>query len=136
MRSLKFGHVGISVSDVKRSVAFYKKHFGLSRKEQYAHKDIGLMIALLGKDDITLELFEFKKHKALPEYRKTLDSDLRTLGVKHFSIEVSDIEGMYKRLTKAKVKVEAEIKLFDSGLKYFFIKDPDGILIEVMEMEK
>jgi len=40
---------------------------------------------------------------------------------------------MYKALKKAKVRFATDISTFDSGQRYFFIRDPDGILIEIME---
>jgi glyoxylase I family protein len=128
-----FGHVGVSVSNLTRSVAFYKKHFGLRCIKKYLNKGSGLVIALLKKGDIVLELFEFKDHKPLPQYRKKLDSDLRTLGVKHFSVGVKDIKGVYRKFKLAGVIFAGPMKVFDNGCRYFFIKDPDGILVEVME---
>lgn len=130
---MTFGHVGISVSNLSRSVAFYEKYFGLRCINKYIHKDAGLVIAFLKKGDIVLELFAFKKHKPLPSYRKKIESDLRTIGVKHFSVEISDIEGTYKRFKRRRVLFATSMQVFDNGYRYFFIKDPDGILIEVME---
>ena len=133
---MKFGHVAISVANLQRSVSFYRRVFGLVCKEKYGHPALGMVIALLKKGDIALELFEFKKRVPLPRYRKKLKSDLHTLGVKHFSIEVDAIERFYKKLKKSRVGIEIPLSVFDSGARYFFIKDPDGILVEVMEVQK
>jgi len=130
---LNLSHIAISVSNINKSIAFYRKNFGLECAEKYVHKEIGLTIAVLKKGDVALELFEFKRHKSLPVYRKSLDSDLRTLGVKHFSFEVADIEGTLERLKKSKVQIATDIRTFDNGVRYFFFKDPDGILVEIME---
>lgn len=88
---------------------------------------------MMRKEGLTLELFEFRKHKPLPSYRRELDHDLRTLGVKHFSLEVDRIRPVYNRFVKAGVAMATPLREFDSGARYFFIKDPDGILIEIME---
>jgi len=130
---VKIDHIGISVGSIRRSLAFYRKHFGFRCAEKYVHKDIGMTIAVLKKDGVCLELFEFRKHKKLPAYRRNLDSDLRTLGTKHFSFAVKDIEGAYTRFRLARLCFATDMRPFDNGLRYFFIKDPDGILIEVME---
>jgi glyoxylase I family protein len=129
---MRLGHVAISVKDIGRSAAFYRKFFGLKRAAVYEHKDIGLTICLL-KGSFTLELFEFRKHLPLPKYRRTLDRDLRTIGMKHFSVEVPRIEGFYTKLKKARVSLATELRTFDNGSRYFFLKDPDGILVEIME---
>jgi len=130
---MRLGHVALSVSSVVRSVAFYKKYFGLRISARYSFKEKGLVIVLLKNADFSLELFEFKKRKPLPQYRKTLDKDLQTVGVKHFSLETKNIEGVYKKFKKARVKFATELRVFANGKRYFFIKDPEGILVEIME---
>ncbi len=100
---------------------------------RYNFKDKGLTIVLLKKVGLTLELFEFKKNKPLPQYRKALDDDLHTLGVKHFSLETKNIAAVYNKFKRARVRFATELRLFASGKRYFFIKDFDGILVEIME---
>jgi glyoxylase I family protein len=133
---LILGHVGISVSDISQSANFYAKYFGLKCIKKYVYRKAGLTIVLLKKGSIILELFEFKKHRVLPGYRKVLESDLRTLGVKHFSLEVADIERLYKKFKKQGLSLATGLRVFDDGRKYFFIRDPDGILVELMQMSK
>ena len=130
---MQLGHIALSVSNLKRSEAFYKKFFGVRCVARYAHPDKGMVIALLKKGSLTLELFEFKKRKALPQYRRTLDADLRTLGVKHFSVEVGNIMSWFTKCKKAHCAFATEMRTFDNGKRYFFVKDPDGIMIEFME---
>lgn len=130
---LKISHIALSVSDLDKSIVFYRKNFGLKCKEKFHIKPSGLRIALLKKNMITLELFEFEKHIALPKYRKNLDSDLKTLGTKHFAFAVEDIERTYKNLKKNKVDLVTDIRTFEDSARYFFIKDPDGILVEIIE---
>lgn len=130
---MRFGHVGISVSNIRRSSAFYCKHFGLKRDHVYRHPELGMTIVILARGDITVELFEFKQRKPLPGYRRSLARDLRTLGVKHFSVEVFNIEAVYRKFKAGKVPLATDICVFSNGKRYFFIKDPDGILVEIME---
>jgi len=126
-------HIALSVANINKSVSFYRKIFRLKCREKFHIKSIGLKIAIVGNNKIALELFEFKQHKALPKYRKTLDSDLRTIGTKHVAFGVADIRSVYNRLKRAKVRFATDIRVFENGLKYFFIKDPDGALIEITE---
>ncbi len=128
---MRFGHIALSVSNLTRSVGFYRRHFGLKLVKKYVHDNV--VIALLKKDDIVLEIFEFKKHRPLPKYRRKLGDDLRTLGVKHFSVEAPDILKTYQTFKKARVPLAADLRVFDNGARYFFVKDPDGILVEIME---
>ncbi|MFA6216957.1 MAG: VOC family protein [Candidatus Omnitrophota bacterium] len=130
---MKLAHVAISVSHINKSLIFYRKHFGFRLAEKYQYKESGLTIAILRKHDITLELFEFRKHKLLPKYRQTLETDLHTIGAKHFSFAVADIKSAYRKFKKAGVPFACDMRVFDNGLRYFFIQDPDGILVEIME---
>jgi glyoxylase I family protein len=130
---MHLGHIALSVSNIVRSVDFYRKHFGLRPHARYNFKDKGLTMVMLHKSGLTLELFEFKNRKPLPQYRKSLDNDLHTLGIKHFSLETKNITAAYNKFSKARVIFATDLRVFANGKRYFFIKDPDGILIEVME---
>ena len=128
-------HIAVSISNIDRSLAFYRKYFGFRRIEEFKISPGDFRICILRKDKITLELFEFKHRRSLPAYRKQLSSDLKTIGVKHFAFAERNITAAYNRFKKAKVKLATNIRVFEDGLRYFFIKDPDGILIEIMEAE-
>ena len=129
---MKLAHVAISVKDLEKSAKFYCRHFGLKKSATYSFAKIGLSICML-KGKFTLELFQFSKHRPLPQYRRRVDSDLRTVGIKHFSAEVRDIEGLFRQFRKARVPLATQLRTFASGQRYFFIKDPDGNLVELME---
>ena len=133
---MKLGHIALSVSNLGVTLEFYRRNFGFELVEEYAMQSSGLKMCILKKDNIALEVFEFKDHQALPQYRKSLDSDLRTIGVKHCSFEVSNIQGSYDKLKSHAVEFAGDICTFEDGRRYFFIKDPDGILIEIMEEKK
>ena len=130
---LKIGHIAVSVSDLERSIHFYKKAFGFICTNRYPVKSAGLEICILKKDGVRLELFGFRDFNPLPEYRRNLESDLNTLGVKHFCLEVADIEETCNRLRRSGIELVGDIRILEEGSRYFFIKDPDGILVEVME---
>lgn len=88
----------------------------------------------MGKDRLVIELFSVKDFNPLPEYRKDLLFDLKTLGVKHFAFKTENIEEIYICFKNSKtVELATELRKGGSGLRYFFVKDPDGILIEIIE---
>ncbi|MBN2120320.1 MAG: VOC family protein [Candidatus Omnitrophica bacterium] len=136
MGKLKLGHIAISISSIEKSSAFYEKNFGFKLKEHIKGDSQDPDIAILENNTLRLELFEFKEPKALPEYRKNLLSELQTLGVKHFALETEDIEPDYQRLKNQGVCLGTDINKLPNGLRYFFIKDPDGIFIELIERKE
>jgi len=48
-------------------------------------------------------------------------------------LEVKDIEKEYHELRRKKIGFLTGIENLGKKLRYFFIKDPDGIFIEVVE---
>jgi catechol 2,3-dioxygenase-like lactoylglutathione lyase family enzyme len=69
----------------------------------------------------------------LPVYRQTPDTDLRTRGVKHFALRVNDASGAYDSLKRNGVEVVSDVTVGVRGVKRFFVRDPDGIGIEITE---
>jgi catechol 2,3-dioxygenase-like lactoylglutathione lyase family enzyme len=141
---MKFSHVGISVSDIDRSIAFYRDLFGMEQLcdvfpfggEQYdAIMDIpGVQgrMCMIGKDTLQLELFEFANSKAKdPEY------PVSDRGYSHFGFEVEDIAATYEKLRAADVRIHSPVITFmGGGMKAAYCRDPDGNVFEIMEPGK
>ncbi len=132
-----FDHTALSVSDLDRSVVFYGK-LGFAPYQRWDAEDGSVSIAQL-KDagDSILELFCYRDCGALPEYRMSLATDLPVLGTKHLGLRAPDVQAAARDLLAAGLIDEApNILTGRLGRSYFFIKDPDGILVEIIEAEK
>lgn len=127
----EFNHVTLSVSDMNKSVDFYKK-FGFSLEKEYETND--MKIVWMKLNGIVLEMFWYKNHNELPNHSKTLNEDLMTVGNKHFGLGVKSIEYAIKFIKENNL-CNDEITITEGrmGKRYFFIKDPDGILFEIIE---
>jgi len=130
---LRIGHVAVTVLSLERTEAFYKDAFGFRTIERF--KEGEWEILLLKRDDVVLELFSSRSTLPLPDYRKELGGDLKVCGVKHFAIATPDIREKYRELKEKKIDVVTDIQSLSNGLKYFFVRDPEGIFIEVVEDE-
>jgi len=128
----KFHHTAITVSNVEKSLNFYKK-FGFEKVAQWQSNDKSKRIIHLKLDDFYLELFWQKDNKPAPESTQNLETDLAIRGVKHFGLSVDSIEKAREKILNGGLAVEISITDGKTDVKYFFIKDPDGILLEILE---
>ena len=125
-------HVAISVTDIDKSMEFYKK-FGFKEFKSWKAEDDSIKINMLKLNDIVLEIFCYKEYIKLPETAKTTETDLPVLGTKHFALGVNDIEKAKKFVIQNNICQNIDIKKGRLGKQYFFINEPDGILVEIIE---
>jgi glyoxylase I family protein len=62
-----------------------------------------------------------------------LATDLPRIGVKHFGLRVSSITDAKNFIEERGLGTNIEIREGKTGVTYFFIKDPSGILLEFVE---
>jgi lactoylglutathione lyase len=125
----KLIHSMVRVLDEKRSVEFYKKVFGLEIADTVEFDAFTLIYMSNAEGDFELEL-TVNKGREVPYALGD--------GYGHLAVSVEDVAAEHARLiglgfTPGKI-VEAEHKgtLF---AKYFFICDPDGYKIEVLQRQ-
>lgn len=125
-------HIAISVTNMERSMEFYKK-FGFKDFKSWKAEDESIKITMLKLNNTVLEIFCYKQYKNLPETAKLTATDLPILGTKHFALGVEKIEEAKKFVLENKICESVDIKTGRLGKEYFFINDPDGILVEIIE---
>lgn len=144
-------HVGLTVSDLDRSISFYRDILGLKFQGQllmegeatdklFQKKDCQVKIAYLNGSDILnappVELIQFVEKK------DTLFSNasLFKTSISEICFLVTDIDAEYTRLKNLGVEFLSEPQFFDftdAGFgksKAVYFKDPDGIILELMEI--
>jgi len=132
----KLHHVALSVSDMDASIEFYSR-FDFKPAYHWHADDKKLAITHLKLGDFILELFSFESSAAAPDSSKELASDLPRVGIKHFGLKVADIHATLKHLQQQQL-ADNHIKVIQgrTGIEYFFIKDPDGILLEILQDDR
>jgi catechol 2,3-dioxygenase-like lactoylglutathione lyase family enzyme len=130
---LDFQHVTVSVSDVDKSLAFYRDLLGFPVLGRlfYPNK-VGLVIDFLdiGNNGI-LEIFSFKAPTKPTEW---IPNDLQ-LGMRHSAYKVKSVDATTARLKDAGVEFTLEPLNATGGVRIAFFKDPDGTLLEIVEGE-
>ena len=126
-------HVAVSVSDLDRSIKFYGENFGFKCDRIMDRPQGAGRVALLKKPGFAIEMFGYAGPSPLPDFHKSLETDLRIIGVKHFAIKVNDILDAADSLKNNGVEVVSPVAVGVRGLRRFLVKDPDGLLIEITE---
>jgi catechol 2,3-dioxygenase-like lactoylglutathione lyase family enzyme len=133
-------HVGLSVADLDRSIAFYTGLFGMTLDVRrdfdhalyaqiFALPEARGEVALLSFARGQLELFQFVHPKAEPRREPAVSS----LGYSHFCVEVSDVEAEYRRFADAGVKFHCPPLDFFGRAKATYGRDPDGNVFELWQ---
>ena len=117
----------IRVLDEKRSVDFYDKAFGLKVADRLDFS--GFTLVYLSNPDSEFEL-ELTINKDQTEAYE-LGS-----GYGHFAVSVEDLDAEHKRLESEGLAPRKLVEFAPDGKlvgRFFFICDPDGYEIEVLE---
>ena len=124
-------HIGIVVSDLARSTAFYEA-LGFHIAEDLPAEDNSRAIRFLEMDGFELELFWYAEplHPApTPE-----PAGKGQLGFRHLALHTDDIDEALVNLKAAGVvPADLEVRVAPVGYKLLFFRDPDGVEIEIMQ---
>ncbi|MCA1404246.1 VOC family protein [Ensifer sp. IC3342] len=120
-------HSMIRVIDEKRSVDFYCRAFGLDVAERLDFETFTLVY--LSNAESTFEL-ELTINKERTEPYALGD------GYGHLAFSVADLDAEHRRLTEAGLSPNKIVEFERDGTllaRFFFIADPDGYKIEVLQ---
>lgn len=127
-------HIGISVADLSVSVPWYETVLGFCQVRGYWADSLKAQICFLSRDGFELELFQYECPRPLPPERRHPDTDLQTVGTKHLAFRVDNLSAMLLRLNC--LGVDIAHRTIAAGKQVCFIRDPDGILIELIQPAK
>ena len=134
-----FSHVTIRVSDLERSLAFYRDALGLrvlfdlvlegagleavTRSPGARGRMVGLLVPGAGKASIELLWFERPPCARPPAGRFT--------GYGNLSLAVADLDAAHAACAERGLRPRAPVAV--GGVRMFFVADPDGTPIELIE---
>ena len=120
-------HSMIRVLDEDRSVSFYDKAFGLKVADRLDFPDFTLLYLSNGESGFELEL-TVNKGQSEPY-------DLGN-GYGHLAVSVEDIDAEHQRFEAQGLAPRKLVEFAPAGeviAKFFFVADPDGYQIEVLQ---
>jgi catechol 2,3-dioxygenase-like lactoylglutathione lyase family enzyme len=147
-RIISADHTGITVSNLERSLAFWRDVLGFELSHT-AHQKGELAQEITGVEGAEIKLAVLKTqggHKIeLLEYLAPADrkrANLRPcdVGSVHIALLVYDLDAVLERIAasgwKAAGRPQALTKGPNAGKRVVYVRDPDGATIEFMELAK
>jgi catechol 2,3-dioxygenase-like lactoylglutathione lyase family enzyme len=138
-------HIGLTVVDLDRSIAFYtevleceivfrqeKKGGYLAAIVGYPDADIRMVHLQPAGTTTRIELFEYRQPPSRPR-----DLEPRNVGNAHICFVVSDLTALYERLVAHNVTTLSPPIEVDTGVnaggESLYLRDPDGITLELFQ---
>jgi glyoxylase I family protein len=139
-------HISVTVSDLDRSLGFYRDLLGL--KEVERHRLEGDTISrMAGKANVVLDVVRLAAPETptilldLQQYvspqGKVSDAKLGDVAHSHFCFGVPNLAEAYTSLKAQGAEFVSEPVSFDLGwgiVHVVFLKDPDGFIIELVQV--
>ena len=138
-----FRHTGIVVSDMDKSLHFYRDLLGLevwadfrddSEYVQSVTEEPGAniwMIKLKAPDGASVELLQYLSDPAqVPPPTRSC-----SVGCNHVAFAVDDIHAMHGKLRSEGIRFHTPPALSpDGGAKATYCRDPEGVIVELVEL--
>lgn len=134
--NLKPHHTSISVRNLDKSLAFYEL-LGYQEVHRYNEADGSMSIVHLRLGSPFLEIFAYKKNENQPVLDYEFGNDLDRVGIKHIALATQDIEACLADLKSLGLADDnTKITYGRTKVSYFFIKDPDGMWVELVKDDR
>jgi glyoxylase I family protein len=125
-------HVGLTVANLERSVAWYREALGFQAELEFALPGEARGAMLGTEAGARIELFEVAGAAAGMSWADP-PTAMRTLGFGHVALETEDLDGAYTRACEAGARrVWDPRQSPEPGRRMAFLHDPDGNLIELI----
>lgn len=132
-------HFGVTVSDLDRAVEFYRDVLDLEVLARFSvggdafATGVGIDgasadFAHLDAGDARLELVSYA-----PEGDARGDAQLNQPGATHIGLSVEDLDAVYAAVSEEVAPV-SEPQTTESGTRIMFVRDPEGNLLELLEL--
>lgn len=136
MAILGFSHVGLCVSDLERSLVFYRDGLGFAERKRLdvagdaaetllALSDLDLRAVFLERDGLRIELLHYDS----PGQRGSGEPrPMNALGLTHLAMRVDDLDAAVAAVEQAGGRVLRATRTRSA----IFVTDPDGTRIELV----
>ncbi|HEV7844884.1 MAG TPA: VOC family protein [Thermoleophilaceae bacterium] len=139
MRSPGVHHTGLTVSDLESSIAFYRLlgfevTVRIDEEGEEVERGTGvpgsaLTVAMMERPGARLELIQYVTPDSGPAPHPN-----NGIGAAHVCLEVEDIDEAVEELSAEGVEFLSEPIYHESGIRWVYCRDPDGITAELLQI--
>ena len=123
---MRFMYTGIRVSDLRRSIEFYKKMMGMTEVQRGKIRAGGMFVQL--KDKGSQQVLELNYY---PPGKKFYEEYVEGSELDHLAFWCKDVRRSYEKVLAS--GAASAIEPWDEGgYTLAFVRDPDGIWIELI----
>lgn len=98
------------------------KRFYIGFLDMELAMDMGWILTFVSKENSTAQISIFRNDEKKPFNNEAI----------FLSIEVSDVDTLYEKARKQKIEIVYPITNESWGVRRFFIKDPNGVIINLL----
>jgi glyoxylase I family protein len=136
-------HIGICVSDWRRSLHFYHDLLGFryvrelevsgeAASQLLELDDVVMRAVYLEREGVRIELLHYEQPPVCAEHAPR---PMNQLGLTHLSLRVDDLAALLTDLAEAEVEIltQTRIEIPEAQVAAVFVLDPDGTRIELVQ---
>ena len=130
-------HIGILTKDLQQSVEFYTNVLGFSISSKIEMEAVGLSAIFIEKNGSKIELMGYRG--AIPKRSEGIEIKIGGNSIPindHITFTVDDLGVTVTELKEKGVEFVLEPMQVEGGIKIASFKDPNGVLIELVEHPK
>jgi lactoylglutathione lyase len=127
-------HIGILTNDLQQSVEFYTGVLGFSISAKIEMEEVGLSAIFIEKNGSKIELMGYRG--AIPKRSEGIEIIMGGSSIPlndHITFTVDDLGATVSELKEKGVEFVLEPMQVEGGMKIASFKDPNGVLIELVE---
>jgi catechol 2,3-dioxygenase-like lactoylglutathione lyase family enzyme len=135
MTSVRFHHISLSVADLTAQEAWYARAFGLAQVEERLQlPEAGVRTVVLSNAaGVRVEFVERPGSSPVAPADAFAATAAQTFT--HLALQVNDLDAEFAQLTGTfgAASIETPANGVSEGMRYAYIADPEGNLIELIE---
>lgn len=129
---IKFYSVTLSVANAEKSAEWYTEKLGVREVKRKTYEEFKTKLIFLELNNFHIELIGDGNAKEGPN-REDPPAHTAFYGISQFAFETEDLAAVKAELEKKNVSIIFEFENAELSVKFFFIRDLDGNLVQFLQ---